>query len=211
MAAPGTYPVPSGRGRWRLTLHRRDFGTNARPTQTGIAELTDARSRKLVQALNSPATLSFTLDGRSPAAALIQEMSHDVIAWRFDDQQNKDVMAFRGIIAQSQDSLSEQTHTVSFTAHDYLAMLKRRLITGSVHYVNVYTQVDQDTLAGNLIQQAVQVYAASVDVNFYPGSALPVGAIPMTPAGVQRQTPSGQKRVRPIPTSARLSTNWPRW
>jgi hypothetical protein len=196
--------VPSGRGRWRLTLHRRDFGTNARPTQTGIAELTDARSRKLVQALNSPATLSFTLDGRSPAAALIQEMSHDVIAWRFDDQQNKDVMAFRGIIAQSQDSLSEQTHTVSFTAHDYLAMLKRRLITGSVHYVNVYTQVDQDTLAGNLIQQAVQVYAASVDVNFYPGSALPVGAIPMTPAGVQRQTPSGQKRDRTYPAHTNI-------
>ena len=67
MAAPGTYPVPPGRGLWRLTLHRRAY-TTLRPTETGIAELTDARSRKLVQTLNSPATFSFTLDatGRRP-------------------------------------------------------------------------------------------------------------------------------------------------
>jgi hypothetical protein len=204
MAAPGTYPVPPGRGRWRLTLHRRDFGTNARPTDTGIAELTDARSRKLVQALNQPATLSFTLDGRSPAALSIQEMSHDVIGWRFDDQTNKDVMAFRGIIAQSQDTLSEQAHTVAFTAHDYLAMLKRRLITGTVHYNEVFTQVDQDTIASNLVQQAVQTYAASVDVNFYPGCALPLGVFPYTPAGVQRGTPSGQKRDRTYPAHTNI-------
>ena len=202
MAAPGTYPVPPGRGRWRLTLHKRAY-SSARPTDTGIGELTDARSRKLEQTLNSPAVFSFTLDGRSPNALAIQELSHDVIAWRWDDQQNKDVLAFRGIIAQSQDTISEQAHTVSFTAHDYLAMLQRRLITGSVHYNEVFTQIDQDTIAGNLVNQAVQVYVASQDINLYPGSTLPLSYYPCTPAGVQRG-PSGQKRDRTYPAQTNI-------
>ena len=201
MAAPGTYPVPPGRGRWRLTLHRRAYAT-LRPPQTGISELTDARSRKLVQALNQPATLSFTLDGRSPAAQSIQELSHDVIGWRWDDQTNKDVLAFRGVIAQSQDTLSEQAHTVAFTCHDYLAMMKRRYLTAATP--RVFTAVDQDTIASTLIGLATTVTSANGATNFYPGSYLPMSYMYVSSDGTQRAAPSGQVRDRTFPGQTNL-------
>jgi hypothetical protein len=191
MAAPGTYPVQAGRGRWRLTLHKRAFADSTHPTDTGIGELTDARSRKLEQALNSPASLSFTLDGHSPSAAAIQEMAQDVIAWRWDDQQGRDVLAFRGVITQAQDTLSEQTHTVSFTCHDYLAMMSRRMLTAPLNY----TQTDQDTLASFLVMNASDVHSSGTAYNFGPGNYLPIGPAPVTPAGANRG-PSGVLRDR---------------
>ena len=152
-----TTPVPAGRGRWRLTLHRRDFGSFARPSQTGIAELTGARSRRLEQAANTPATFTFSIDGAAPAAAYIQELTTDVIAWRWDEVAGRDIQMFRGVIAQSQDSLSEQAHTVNFTAHDYLAVLTRRFLTAAAPLV--YTQRDQDDLVADLVTRASNMAA----------------------------------------------------
>ena len=129
-------------------------------------------------------------------------MSHDVIAWRWDDQQNKDVLAFRGIIAQSQDSLSEQTHTVSFTAHDYLAMLKRRFLTAATP--RVFTATEQDTIASTLVSLATQIRSADAVTYFYPGSYLPLSYMYVKPDGTQRTTPTGQLRDRNFPGQTNL-------
>lgn len=185
MAAPGTYPVPSARGRWRLTLHNRSYSDQTTMARTGLTELTDARSRRLVQALNTPAVLTFTLDGHSPNAALVTEMAMDVMAWRWDDQQGQDVLAFRGIVAQSQDTLSEQTATVTFTCHDYLAMLTRRFRTTPL----VYTQTDQDDIAAAIVATGRNIYSSS-GVSLNPGSYLPILPVNVDPAGASRSTPS---------------------
>ena len=102
-------PIPSGRGRWRLTLHRRNFST-ARWDQTIAGELSSAYSRSLEQELDSPAELRFTIDGRAPDAAAVLELQHEVIAWRWDEQRGADVAVFRGPVDHSEDHVSEQAH-----------------------------------------------------------------------------------------------------
>ena len=184
-------PVPEGRGRWHLTLHSRQFSP-ASSTSTMIAELPGARSRRLEQALNASATLTFTLDGRTPAAAMIRELMTDVVAWRWDDATGKDVPYFRGIVTQSQDTLSEQLHTVTFTAHDYLAMLARRFMTKPF----TLTNYEQDRIAFSLVDWASNyVYDTSGAVLFSPGSYLPIVVHSFNPDGTERG-PSGQMRTR---------------
>jgi len=68
-AAPGTYPVPPGRGRWRLTLHQRTY-TDTLPATSVIAELALARSRKLAQAWCTPATCPCSAGRSSPARTI---------------------------------------------------------------------------------------------------------------------------------------------
>jgi hypothetical protein len=187
LAAPGTFPVPAGRGRWRLTLHTRTFFTDdvhaaAGPTanQTILAELTNAAGRQLVQQWNTPAQLTFTVDGHTPAAAVIAELQHDIYAWRWDDQTGADVCVFRGVIDHSEDQIDEQSHTVTFTCHDYLAMIGRRvLLDGTQNYV--FTGFDQDRLAAQLIAWGNGSYIGAT-----PGSYLPVGVCAVDPTGATR-------------------------
>ena len=190
-----TYPLPDGRGQWRLTLHTRSFVAGAAyPTATGIGELIDARSRRLDTAWNSPAQLTFTVDGHSPTAAYIAELQHDVIAWRWDEQSGHDIPMFHGLIGQSEDQLTEQEHVVTFTCHDYLSMLQRRYITapGGI----TYTQTDQDSIVTNLLTRANNM-PASNGTSFLPGSALPILIAPVNPDGTDRpNSSSGQIRDR---------------
>ena len=201
-AAPGTYPVPPGRGQWRLTVHARPFaGTSS--SGTILAELVDARSRRLDQAWSAPATLTFAVDGHSSAAALITELQTDIIAWRWDDQTGADIPVFRGIVAQSQDELSEQTHTVTFTCHDYLAMLARRMFTGTGFGA---TQVDQDNIARNMITYAGYNIATSAGVSLYPGSYLPLYPYFVNPDGTSRAAGSSNTpRDRTYPAQTLIS------
>jgi hypothetical protein len=190
-AAPGTYPLPAGRGLWRFTLHKRAFADNVPTSATAIVELADVRSRRLTQELNKATTLIFSVEGHSPSAALIRELQHDVIAWRWDDQQGKDVPLFRGPVTQAQDTLSEQTYTVNFTCHDYLAMLARRFLTAPANY----SQWDQDDIAYDLIHQRAQLVSTSSGVSLNPGAYLPLVALAVDPASVARAH-SGQLRDR---------------
>jgi len=181
LAAPGTYPVPAGRGRWRLTLHDRQFST-ARWDQTIISELADARSRSLTQQQNKAAEFRFTVDGHDPAAAAIAELAHEVMAWRWDDQTGADVAVFRGVIDHSEDHISAQTHTVNFVAHDYLATVARRFVLDAG--AQVITQVDQDVIVANLLARAGGGPFPYVPLQ--PGSNISVGAVIVTPAGAGR-------------------------
>lgn len=190
--APG--PLPAGRGRWRITLHSRVFDTTTHSSVTGLAEFVDARSRVLDLAWNTSAQLSFTVDGQSQAAAMATELTTDVMAWRYDEAQGKDILMFRGPITQSQDTLDEQSHVVNFVAHDYLSLLTRRYVTSPTGVT--WTNLDQDTIVANLLGVAVHPMAGSGADVFYPGSQLPLLPQRCNPDGTGRSALSGQVRVR---------------
>jgi hypothetical protein len=181
--------VPVGRGQWRLLSAQRPFAAQAW-TDLATGELAQARSRRLEQKWNAPATLSFAVDGRADAAAAIAELQTDVIALRWDDQTGRDIPVFRGPVTQSQDTLSEQAHTVTFTCHDYSALLWRRLLTATV----TYTQIDQDTIVAGLLNRAVATSSSS-GTSLTPGSYLPLTVYQRNPDGSARSV-SGQKRDR---------------
>jgi hypothetical protein len=188
--------------RWRLTVHRRDFSPSgyAPARTTGIAEISDARSRRLELGWNAPGKLTFTVDGRSASAGYIQELTTEMMAWRLDPDTGAEALMFRGVVAQSEDTLSEQSHVVNFTAHDYLAVINRRYLTGASDLV--YTQRDQDDVVADLLARAMVVATASgpggagAPVSFDPGSRLPVALRLVNPDGSVRAAKSGQLRDR---------------
>ena len=191
-------PVPLGRGRWRLTLHRRQF-SDVGWQSTLIAELPHATGRRLDQQLNGSAQLSFTLDGHDQEASLVQELQHDVCAWRWDEASGQDICYFRGIVAQSEDQISEQSHVVTFTCHDYLAMLGRRVVT----YPLTYTGIDQDDIVNDFMVQVKNIQA-TVGTGFLPGSYLPIAPAFVNPAGANRGRGGTVSRDRSYPGSSKF-------
>jgi hypothetical protein len=188
--------------RWRITVHRRDFSPSlyAPARTTGIAEISDARSRRLELGWNAPTKLTFTLDGHSASAGYVDELTTDVMAWRTDPDTGAEALMFRGIVAQSEDVISEQSHSVNFTVHDYLAVINRRYLTAAADLV--YTQSDQDDIVANLLARATVVSSAAgvggagAPVSFDPGSRLPVAVQRVNPDGSIRAAKSGQLRDR---------------
>lgn len=186
--------VPAGRERWRLTVHRRAFAFPAYAGQTGITELASARSRRLETALNAPAKLTFTMDGRDPACAYVDELTTEILAWRWDPELAGDRLMFRGVVAQSEDVLSENgAHAVNYTAHDYLAVLNRRYLTNPADWTQ--NGRDQDLWAGDLLAKAQDPHSSS-GASMAPGSALPLSLATCNPDGTWRQTLSGRLRDR---------------
>ena len=178
----------AGGGLWRLTLHRRAFAAGLTWEASLISELPHARSRRLEQELNGSATLTFTLNGRDPEAELVTELESEVMAWRGP------VPYFRGIVAQSQDTLSEQTHTVTFTCHDYLALVQRRYLTGPLIWAD--PGISQDAMVAALLDAAVNLRPSSGSPpSFLPGSFLPLEVSTVAGDGSYR-APGGPLRVR---------------
>jgi hypothetical protein len=190
LAAPLGTPIPPGRGRWRMTLASRAFGNVNAPAMF-VADIADARSRKLDQAWNKPAVLTFTVDGHSPTAALLAELTQEVIVWRWDEQTGKDQPVFRGVICQTEDVISEQSATLNVTCHDYSDVLNRRILTTTM----TATQIEQDTIVANLLQRAGPLAASSSGVPFSPGNNVGLSLNPVDPSGASRN-PSGQLRDR---------------
>ena len=202
-AAPGTYPVPSGRGRWRLTVHNRTYAS-ASPSSTLISELPDARSRRLEQKYNDSAQFGFVLDGHSPSAGYVNELTTEIIAWRWDDQTGADVAMFRGVVGQSQDTISEQAATVQFTCHDYMAVLARRFSTPNVNMG--WLQTDQDYIASGLIYYwGNQINDVNNNPRFQPGAYIPLFGAYARPDGSDRTgNLSGVLRDRMYPGSTNI-------
>ena len=190
--------IPINRGRWRLTLHARQF-TDASWTTTTIAELDGARSRRLEMALNTPGKITFTMDGRAPQTALIREMAHDVIAWRWDDSAGKDVPYCRAIVAHSEDEISEQSHIVNFTCYDYLSLLSRRWLAAG----RLMTQRDQDFIVQDFVTAAVNVTTAAGGQTFHPADYLPLVVELCDPNGADRPA-SGTLRDRNYPRGSNI-------
>ena len=189
-AAPGTYPVPAGRARWRFTAHRRQFAA-ASWQSTLIAELPHARQRSVTLAYLTPTQVQFVLDGHDPQAALLTELATDVICWRWDDTAGYDVAVCRVLLDHSQDVIDESSHTVTFTGHDYVALLQRRFFAARY---GPTTQLEQDSY----VQQFLNLAQPAA---FAPGCYLPLVVRPVNPDGTLRATPSGQLRDRDYPAS----------
>jgi hypothetical protein len=181
-------PLPPGRGMWRLVAQSRQFAPGATPTV--LAELTNARGRQLTQAWDSAAMLTFTLDGHDPEAAALVELQTDVVAYRWDRTHAGagEVEMFRGIVAHSEDEVSEQDHVVIFQCYDYLKMLERRLVTQTIDY-SVAT-IDQDSLVALLISTATNAEASS-GASLAPGSYLPLDVQYLAPDGSPRVAGAG--------------------
>lgn len=188
-----TFPIPEGRGRWRLVLHDRSWNAATRLLDVTITEILEARSRRLEKQWNKPARLTFSMDGRHPTAALIRELMTDVSAWRWDDHRGGDVCMFRGVVSHSQDVLSEQRHTVNFICYDYAKMLERRYLL--IPQRTVITGNDQD-----VIVQALLTYlpVSGGNIPFSPGDYLPLLARNAAPDGGPRGN-SGRLRDRTYP------------
>ena len=192
------YPIPPGRGRWRLALHERQFID--KPWQdTLITEIVGARSVRLEKPWNAAAQLTLTLDGHHPTTAMIEELRHDIFAWRWDEVSGVDVCMFRGIVTQALDEVTENRHTVNFTCHDYVKMLERRFLTNG-YYCD---QRDQDNIVVDLIDRAKNV-ASSGGFPFSPGSYLPITVATVNPDGTPRGN-SGQLRDRTYPPQSGIS------
>ena len=189
MVAGTPTPVPPGRGRWRLHLQARQFGPATRSAP--IAELTSARSRRLEEKYNAPAVLTFTVSGRSPEAADLAELRSDVVATRWDETSGRDVVTFRGIVAQTEDQISEQEHTVTVTCHSISRCSSADCSPGR----GPSTQVDQDEIAAELVACARPSRSRAARRSA-PGAYLPMVAQAVNPDGSPRAVPSGQLRDR---------------
>jgi hypothetical protein len=178
-----------------VSVHNRYYAQGPLPRDTVLSELADARSRRLTQEWCKPATFGLVLDGRSPSAGFVKELLTDVIAWRWDDQTGRDVAMFRGPVGQSQDTISEQAASVTFTCHDYLAMLGRRFPTNPVP--TGWSQWDQDSIATGMIWWSCHsVQNGNGAVTFTPADYLPIWADRTNPDGTRRGIYSGQIRDR---------------
>lgn len=126
------------------------------PTEvaTGWSVLTDlsqANSRKVTFQLDGPTTVSFSLDGRDPEALFIEELLTDVVALRDSTR-----MA-RARVVGTQDSITQNAHTVSVTCADYRSVLARRLLfAGDAELTGFATPnpaVEQVDIAWSLINR----------------------------------------------------------
>jgi hypothetical protein len=179
---------------------------------TLISELTDARSRLLEQKLNGPAKFTFSLDGHNPETALLRELEHDVYVWRYDDELEREVPYFHGVIAQSEDIISEQVHTVNVTCHDYFAMLTRRYLTAPY----APTQVPQDAIVAALLTAGTLGMTTSAQVaamptapvgpglSLAPGSYLPLSLMLVHPDGTSRGVDNTTLRDRQYAAQASI-------
>jgi hypothetical protein len=187
------YPPPPGRGRWRVSLHRRSWTLTANANNTMITELGGARSRRLELVLDGSGTFTFSIDGRSAAATEIRELQHDAWVWRWDDRVGVEFIAFRGVVAQTEDVISEQVHTLNVTCHDYISMFMRRYFPRPQNYTNV----NQDTLTQYLLALASDQMTTGSGTTLYPGSFLPLNIFFRNPDGSGRAAGQGvQLRTR---------------
>jgi len=116
---------------------------------------------------------------------------------RWSDQLGRDVTIFRGLIDHSEDQISEQSAIVTFTAHDYLAMLGRRHTTPSVPAG--WSSTDQDIIVSGLLQYAANGWQSNNLSSLLPGTWLPVTTARVNPDGTSRAAYSGILRDRFYP------------
>jgi hypothetical protein len=105
-----------------------------------------------------------------------------VIAWRWDDTQGFDVPMFRGIVGQSEDQIAD-AHVVTFTCHDYAAMLGRRFNQAAI----AITSADQDDIVNTLLTAATsgQTHGTG-NTPFGAASYLPLARMLCNPDGTTR-------------------------
>lgn len=135
-------PVARPRNRWQLVA-----GPAAGGYQLSLTEATD---RQMRFKLTEPSEISFTLDGRHPQAAAVEELTTDVhVLWSPADGPTQ-VLA-RGRVGDTGDDIGEISHSVTFAVLDYRAVLQRRRLYDSS--IKTWTATDQAEIAWQLLQQ----------------------------------------------------------
>lgn len=131
---------------WEVLLY--SGGSQVNPgLWTSQSDLPRAFNKNLQLRLNSPHEFSFTLNGNDPDAALITELSSDIVIKRDGEK------LFRGRIGPSDDTLTEKGHQVNFRAWDYRELLKRRILfdgDSALDYAEV-TAREQEAIAWEMI------------------------------------------------------------
>jgi hypothetical protein len=140
-AGSTAYSSPPNGRMWRFATCLR-----APQAQRGqmVTELSGATARKLSVQLRGPASAECVIDGRSPQAALVQELVQDLVVYRFDPAYGGYVILFRGPINRSQDTISETTHTVNVAAADYRAFLARPPVMAKTYAATDQAKIVQD-------------------------------------------------------------------
>lgn len=155
-------PVARPRNRWQLL---------AGPATGGHQlSLTEAAGRSMRFKLTEPSECGFTLDGRHPQAAAVEELTTDVhVLWTPASGPTRILM--RGRVGDTGDDLNEAQHTVQFAVLDYRAVLgRRRLYTSST---KTWAATDQAEIAWQLIQQTQT--RSGGDLGISKGSGNPTG------------------------------------
>jgi hypothetical protein len=109
-----------------------------------LGELTDAHERSLTARLIDSSESSFTVDARHDLAQLPDELVTDlVIAYNGEP-------VFRGRVGASSDDVDLDEHRATFTAVDYLGLLRRRSIS-TPQAPWTFTTVAQGSIVRQLI------------------------------------------------------------
>lgn len=114
-----------------------------RPAGAGVAELTEAHGRKIEFALDDAATAGFTIPGRHPQAALIDELEVDLLVARNGSA------IFLGRVNASDDSIDADAHETTISAVDYRGMLDRRIVWPGSR--KAFTATDQGAIVKALV------------------------------------------------------------
>jgi hypothetical protein len=181
--------APDGRV-WRIMTCWR--GTMANRGQM-VTELTEAHARKAHFDLYGPSTVECVIDGRSSQLAGLQELSQDLLLYRWNPLTARYECLFRGPIGRSQDTISETTHTVNLNASDYRAMLQRCI----TNQARVWTQADQASIAWTFMQYFAAGAGAPWDLGLNnQGVVNPDGTYHGATTGVLRdRTYTGAEKV----------------
>lgn len=106
-----------------------------------------ARDLSLAFDLRGPATAAWSSRGDDPGAKLGLEIIRDVLIYR------DTALMFRGRIGTTGDDITEDQHTVSWSAVDYRGLLNRRILYGGLFgNKHGFNQVDQTEIGWRLIR-----------------------------------------------------------
>ena len=122
----------------------------ARPDGANVAELTEARTRRIELALDDSGQATWTMPGRHPQTRLVAELSTDLAVAR--DR----LLIFRGRVGGSDDTISPNVHTTTFAAVDYRGMLDRRIIWPGSR--TVFNNLDQTHIARGLVDDTQRLH-----------------------------------------------------
>lgn len=137
----GIGPPPRPRTRWQLVIGPASGGHEL--------ALTEATGRRYTARLTDNSDLSFSIDGRHPQAASIQELATDVHLL-FSTATGTRILD-RCRVGGTRDEINENQHRTEVSCLDYRAVLGRRILwTGDTL---TYTAVDQTDIAWDLIRQ----------------------------------------------------------